>query len=236
MAPDYLRAVCQPTGIYGDPSACLCTTQNWAILANVSFRQFAAIDRVILAVPVWANLPIGVQLILPTHFRMYAARSWVNLYALPTRFWVYAAHLRVKLYAARSQVNLYATCSQVNLYATCLRVNLYAAHSWVNLYAAHLRVNLYAAHSWVKLYAARLWVNNQTILPACLWVYNSPQFERSYVSVWRDSTAQYNVADHPFFVFHPKPVDCSSFYETFKIYVHHLLQYRFAHVIEFILY
>jgi len=65
--------------------------------------------------------------------------------------------------------------------------------------------------SWVKLYAARLWVNNQTILPACLWVYNSPQFERSYVSVWRDSTAQYNVADHPFFVFHPKPVDCSSF-------------------------
>jgi hypothetical protein len=96
-------------------------------------------------------------------------------------------------------------------------------------------VDQYASCQCEKQYATPQWVNNNVILPAHFWVYNLPQFKGSDVSIWRDSTAQYNVADHPFFVFHPKPVHCSSFGETFKIYAHHLLQYRLICVIEFVL-
>ena len=70
---------------------------------------------------------------------------------------------------------------------------------------------------------------------ACFEVYNLPQFKESHVSVWRDSTAQYDVADHPFFIFHPMPVACLSFGETFKMYPHHLLQYQLVCVIKLVL-
>jgi len=127
-------------------------------------------------------------------------------------------------------VNLHATHPQVipycalNLNATHLWVNVYAAHQWKNLYGcpqeklaaacphlyfANLQVNLYCTLKWENQCASCQWemqnatpqrVNNKLILPACFEVYNLPQFRESHVSVWRDSTAQYNVADHPFFV------------------------------------
>jgi len=143
---------------------------------------------------------------------------------------MYVTHLRVNVYAAHQWKNLYVVVS--NLYAACLQVNLCAARPRENLAAVCL--NLYVAHLWVNLCcipkwdnqcascqgemqnAAPQWVNNKLILPACFEVYNLPQFEKSHVSVWRDSTAQYDVADHPFFIFHPMLVDCSSFGETFK--------------------
>ena len=85
-------------------------------------------------------------------------------------------------------------------------VNLYATHQWINQYT-HPYVNMYCTLKWVnqcvweKQYATPDCMNNKVILPACTWVYNLPQFEGSHVSVWRDSTAQYNVADHPFLYF-----------------------------------
>ena len=193
-----------------------------------------------------------VNMYTPRRVNLYATRSRVNLYAAPRGVNLYATRSRVNLYAALWGVNLYATHSRVNLYAAPLEVNLYAALSWVNVYAAHSQVNLYVACSQLNLYAAHLqlnlyatypqgdvhvthqWVNNKMILPVCVQMYNLPQFEGSYASVWRDSTAQYNVVDHPFFVFHPKPVDCSNFGETFKMYARQLRQYRIIHIIEFV--
>jgi hypothetical protein len=78
-------------------------------------------------------------------------------------------------------------------------------------------------------------VNNKLNLPASFEVYNLSQFQESHVSVWRDLTAQYNVTDHPFFVFQSMLVDCSSFGETFKMHARHLLQYRLVYVIQLIL-
>jgi hypothetical protein len=282
MALDHLQVVHQPTRIHGNlsarrfatisvnvscrlftagdrvkPSGCtraqlpidvqlVLPTRFRVISANVSFRLFAASDGVKSSVSIWAKLPIGVQLVLPARFRVnpYNAPKWVNLYA--THLWVnlYDTHLWVNLYDTHLRVNLY----DMNLYDTHLRVNLYDTHLWVNLYTTCLQVNQYT-HPYVNMYKwvdqcascqcekqyATQWVNNNVILPAHFWVYNLPQFKGSDVSIWRDSTAQYNVADHPFFVFHPKPVDCSSFGETFKIYAHHLLQYRLVCVIEFVL-
>jgi len=143
MAPDHLQTVCQPTRICGNPSARFFATQNRVFSANVSFRWFAASDRVILPVHIWAELPFDVLLILPARFRVITACSWVK---------PYAAHLWVTLYdtrlgvPARLWVNLFATCLQVKLYDTHLRV---PAHLWVTMYDAHLQVpvplNLYVA-------------------------------------------------------------------------------------------
>ena len=264
MAPDRLQAVCQPTRIRGNPSARFFATQNRVFSANVSFRWFAAIDRVISPVHIWAELPFDVLSILPARFRVITARSrvkpyaahlwvtmydthlrvpahlWVNLFAthlpvklydtrlrVPARLWanLFATRLQVKLYAAHLQVpaplNLYvyAACSEVNLYVAPLQVNLYATYPRVNPYAVHLQVNQYTTHLLVNMYGIFKWVNqcasceweeqyapqwvnnNQNILPAYFGVYSLPQFGGSNGSVWRDSTAQYNVADHPFLYF-----------------------------------
>jgi hypothetical protein len=290
MAPDCLQAVCQSTRICGIPSARFFTTQNRVISANVSFRQFAASDEVILPVQIWAKLPINVQSILPARFQVFAARSWVKPYAAhlwvtlyDTHLWV-PAHLWVNSFVSRSRVTMYDTClwmpahSHVNLYAACLQVNLYVAQPWVGLYdclyaacpevklyVAPLQVNLNATypqvnlhllvnqttHLWANMYYIFKWVdqcascewekqyahwvnNKQNILLACFNMCNLLHFEESHVSVWRDSTIQYSVADHPFFVFHPKLVDCSDFGKTFKIYAQYLQQYQLVRIIEFV--
>jgi hypothetical protein len=258
MVPDCLQAVCQPTRICRDPSTRLFATQNMVISVNVFFRQFAASDGVISSVHIWTKLPIGVQLTLPARFWVnpyyalqwvnpYTTHPWVNLYAAcPRMIWycavdLYGTRLWVTVHAAHQRKNLYGACPPLNLYD--VYPNMYAARLPVcpNLYVAHLRVNLNctlkwenqcASCQWQIQNATFQWVNNKLILPACFEVYNLPQFEESHVSVWKDSTAQYNVADHPFFVFHPMPVDCSSFGETFKMYAH---QYRFVCVIELVL-
>ena len=167
-----------------------------------------ASDEVRSSVHIWAKLANCVQLIWPAHFRVnqYATHLWVNSYD---------THLRVNLYDTHLWVNLYATHMWVNQ-STCPYVNMHCTFKWVDQCASC---------QWEKQYVTPQWVHNNVILPTHFWVYNLPQFKGSDVSVWRDSTAHYNVADHPFFVLHPKPVDCSSFGETFKIYAHHLLQY-----------
>jgi len=153
---------------------------------------------------------------------LYVAQPWVGLYDC-----LYAACPEVKLYVAPLQVNLNATYPQVNLH---LLVNQ-TTHLWANMYKW---VDQCASCEWEKQYAH--WVNNkQNILLACFNVCNLLHFEESHVSVWRDSTIQYSVADHPFFVFHPKLVDCSDFGETFKMYAQYLQQYQLVHIIEFVL-
>src|SRR6202011_3005716 len=93
------------------------------------------------------------------------------------------------------------------------------SHLQINMYCTLKCVNQCASYQWElkKQYATPQWVNNKMILPVFFRMYNLLHFQRSYV-VWRDSTAQYNVVNHPFFVFHSKPVDCSNFGKTFKIY------------------
>lgn len=54
------------------------------------------------------------------------------------------------------------------------------------------------------------------------------------MSVWRNSTAQYDVTNYPYFVFHPNQSEFSSFSGTFKCYVYYLLQFHLIHVIEFV--
>ena len=173
----------------------------------------------------WVNLYATCPWVNP-----YAARPWVNLYATCTQVIPYCA---LNLYATHWWVNVYAAhqwygvCPQLNLYnvypnmyAALLRVNLftvpypqenlavvcpnlYGAHLWVNLYCTLKWENQCANCQWKIQNATMWWVNNKLILPARFEAYNLPQFEESHVSVWRDSTAQYNAADHPFFVFHP---------------------------------
>ena len=196
----------------------------------------------------WVNLFATVKL-YDTRLRV-PARLWANLFATRLQVKLYAAHLQVPaplnlyVYAACSEVNLYVAPLQVNLYATYSRVNPYAVYLQGNQYTTHLLVNMYGIFKWVNQCAsceweeqyAPQWVNNnQNILPAYFGVYSLPQFGGSNGSVWRDSTAQYNVADHPFFVFHPKLVNVSNFGETFNMYAHHLLQYRLVCVIKFVL-
>jgi hypothetical protein len=196
----------------------------------------------------WVNLFATVKL-YDTRLRV-PARLWASLFATRLQVKLYAAHLQVPaplnlyVYAACSEVNLYVAPLQVNLYATYPRVNPYAVHLQVNQYTTHLLVNMYGIFKWVNQCAsceweeqyAPQWVNNnQNILPAYFGVYSLPQFGGSNGSVWRDSTAQYNVADHPFFVFHPKLVNGSNFGETFNMYAHHLLQYQLVCVIKFVL-
>jgi len=176
MPLDHLQAVCQPTGIRGNPSAHLLTTRNGVNSVNVSFRLFMTSDGVISPVHIWAKLPIGVQSILPAHFWVIAAHSWVKLCPACSRVTLYAtheqvpAHLQVNFFAACSQVKLYPACLWVTLYAPCshvpahVRVNLFAAHLWMKLYPAHLQAKLCPVRSWVALYATHSWV------PACLWV------------------------------------------------------------------
>ena len=187
----------------------------------------------------WVNLYVT-----PLWVNLYNDHSWANFYANPPWVNLYVAHSQLKLYAAHLRVNLYAVHMQLNLYAPYSQANLYVTRQWVNWYS-HLQINMYCTLKWVnqcasyqwelkKWYATPHWVNNKMILPVCFRVYNLLHFERSYVSVWRDSTAQYNVMDHPFFVFHSKPVDCSNFGETFKIYAHQLQQYRLVCIIEFV--
>jgi hypothetical protein len=62
-------------------------------------------------------------------------------------------------------------------------------------------------------------------------------FQNSHLSVWRHPIAYYNVANYPYFVFHPMQSEFSSCSETFKGYAYHLLQYRLnrlIHVIKFV--
>ena len=196
-------------------SSWICLPRFWVLLANVSFGGlFAASDKVRSSGHIWAKSANCVQLVWPACFRVnpYNALEWVNQYAI---------HLWVNLYVTHLCMNLYDTCLWVNLYDTHLLVNQYT-HPYVNMYCNIKQVDPCASCQWEKQYATQ-------------WVDNLSQFKGSDVSIWRDSTALYNVADHPFFVFHPKPVHCSSFSETFKIYPHHLLQYWLVCVIEFVL-
>jgi len=124
---------------------------------------------------------------------------------------------------------------RVNSYVVHLQVNQYTTHLLVNMYGIFKWVNQCASCEWEKQYASQWVNNNQNIFTCLFWVYSLSQFEGSNGSVWRDSTAQYNVADHPFFVFRPKLVNGSNFGETFNMYAHHLLQYRLVCVIKFVL-
>jgi hypothetical protein len=170
-------------------------------------------DRVILPAQVWDILPIGVQVILPAHF-------WVNLYIA---LWV-------------------------NKFATPLWVNdrVVSPVQVLAMLPAHFGVNLYTTLQWVndRGYFNNVQLDDHAVQRFCSHHCATMQsmddygflliFKKLYVSVWRNPTSQYDVTNHPYFVFHPNQSEFSSFSETFKGYAYHLLQYRLIHVIEFI--
>jgi hypothetical protein len=133
------------------------------------------------------------------------------------------------------------------------RVNKFATPLWVNdssvqvqtMLSAHFGVNLYTTLQRVN---DTVYFNNvlddhavkQFCCLCCVTMHSMndhnflPIFKKSHVSIWRNPTAQHDVTNYPYFVFHPNQSEFSSFSETFKCYAYHLLQYRPIRVIEFV--
>ena len=114
MARDCLWAVCQPENIYGELSAYHLAIQNWTMMLNISYRPFVTGDGVKPSVRVWAKLPVYVQSVLPTHFRVIlmnvSSRWFVTSDGVTSAVCVWAKlPINVQLILpARFQVNLYA--------------------------------------------------------------------------------------------------------------------------------
>src|SRR5882724_2619840 len=203
--------------------------QNWNISANISLRVFAA-DRVISSARLGATLPFDVQVTLPARFRVIdGVISSAQLGAtLPF-------DVRVTL-PARFRVNLYIA----------LLVIKFATPVWVNdrvvspvqvqaMLPAHFVVNLHTTLQWVN---DKGYFNNVQLDDHAVQRFFSYQHtimhsmddysllpKKYYVSVSRNPTEQYDVTNHPYFIFHPNQSEFSSFSETFKGYAYHLLQY-----------
>jgi hypothetical protein len=219
--------------------------------------RFRVIDRVISSAQLGATLPFYVQVTLPARFRvnLYTA-LWVNKFITPlwvndrvisaAQIWdILPIDVQVIL-PARFWVNLYIAL-WVNKFATLLWVNdrVVSPVQVQPMLPAHFGVNLYTALQWVN---DRGYFNNvqlddhavQICSHHCATMHSMddygflPIFKKSHVSIWRNPTEQYDVTNHPYFVFHPNQSEFSSFSETFKGYAYCLLQYRLIHVIEFI--
>jgi len=162
------------------------------------------------------------------------------------------AHFGVNLYTAL-WVNKFATPSLVNdrvIFPARFWVNLYIA-LWVNYrmvspvqvhvrLPAHFGVNLYTTLQSVndRGYFNNVLLDDHAVQRCCSYNHAMmhskddygflPIFKISYVSVWRNPTAQYDVTNHPYFVFHSNISEFSRFSETFKGYAYHLLQYHLS--------
>jgi len=88
----------------------------------------------------------------------------------------------------------------------------------------HLSMQQCCSRKWICCHSSIVWM--WRLLPTSVSV-------DGHVSIWRHPTANYNVTSYPYFVFHLKQFEFSSFSETFKGYAYHVLQYRLIHVIEF---
>jgi hypothetical protein len=208
-------------------------------------------DRVISPARVWAVLPNSVQMILPTRFRvyLYLTLQWVNVRVIsPARVWAVLPNNVQMILPARFWVYLYPTPQWVNMFVTPLWVHdrtillvqlpvvlftglhtIQPAHLPVYdiaILPVHCPVALHD-HFWASKNSACSQVNDVTI---CSLINDYAH----YLSVWRNPTTWYDITEYPYFVFHPKQSDFSSFSETFKSYTYCLLQYRLIHVIEFV--
>ena len=218
--------------------------------------HFWVIDGVISTAQLGATLPFDVQVTLPARFRvnLYTA-LWVNKFVTP--LWV---NDRVILPAQvwdilpiDVQVILPA-CFRVNL-SIALWVNKFATPLWVNdrvvspvqvqaMLPAHFVVNLHTTLQWVndKGYFNNVQLDDHAVQRIFSYQHTimhsmddySLLPKKYYVSVLRNPTEQYDVTNHPYFIFHPNQSEFSSFSETFKGYAYHLLQYRLIRIIEFI--
>jgi hypothetical protein len=122
------------------------------------------------------------------------------------------------------------------------------AHFWVNKFVNPPWVDdgvmspvqvqtMVSAHFWVNLYTTLQWVNDNVDDHAvqrfcshyCLTMHSMndhdllPILKKSDVSVWRNPTAQYDVTNYPYFVFHLNHSESSSFSETLKCHVYYLI-------------
>ena len=161
---------------------------------------------------------------LPAYFR-------VNMFAAPLR-----VNDRV-ISPAQVQATLPTHYDKVILAICCPAV--LPTRFQMKKFAAHSQLNGFTAYSWVNEFVPICWLDKSMVYAHeseySMDGHNSlPIYKKFHESVWRNPTAQYDVADHPYFVFHPKQSEFSSFNETLKGYANHLLQYRLICVIEFV--
>jgi hypothetical protein len=210
---------------------------------NMFTMPFLVDDRVIS--------PAQIQATLPAHFlvNLFTTLQWVNdshsqVYdkviqaicgpvVLPAQFWV---NEFVPLgWLNESVVHAHNHKSECAEY--------YASVDQVNEMMARIQISI-AVHASVN--ACVVQRNEMNSTPAMLEFgdyFNSVQLnhhnslsilKKSHVSIWRHPTAHYNVTSYPYFVFHPKQSEFSSFSETLKGYACCLLQHRLIRVIEFV--
>src|SRR6266436_4843347 len=218
--------------------------------------RFQVIDGVISSAQLGATLPFDVRVTLPARFRvnLYTA-LWVNKFVTP--LWV---NDRVILPAQVCDILpidvqvILPACFRVNL-SIALWVNKFATPLWVNdrvvspvqvqaMLPAHFVVNLHTTLQWVndKGYFNNVQLDDHAVQRIFSYQHTimhsmddySLLPKKYYVSVSRNPTEQYDVTNHPYFIFHPNQSEFSSFSETFKGYAYHLLQYRLIRIIEFI--
>ena len=177
------------------------------------------------------------------------AHSWVcdkviqaicSPVVLPVQIWVnkFMTHSQINSVTAYSWVNEFVhfgwlnNKSVVHVYKSeC--AEYYVSVDQVNEMMAYIQISI-AVHASVNAYSV-VQGNESAVTPAlfeCGDYFNSVQLN-GHVSIWRHPTANYNVTSYPYFVFHLKQFEFSSFSETFKGYAYHVLQYRLIHVIEF---
>src|SRR6267154_3918525 len=177
------------------------------------------------------------------------AHSWVcdkviqaicSPVVLPAQIWVnkFMTHSQINSVTAYSWVNEFVhfgwlnNKSVVHVYKSeC--AEYYVSVDQVNGMMAYIQISI-AVHASVNAYSV-VQGNESAVTPAlfeCGDYFNSVQLN-GHVSIWRHPTANYNVTSYPYFVFHLKQFEFSSFSETFKGYAYHVLQYRLIHVIEF---
>ena len=213
----------------------LYTTLPWV---NDAYSQ--VYDKMILA--------ICCPVVLPARFRMkkFAAHctaySWVNEF-VPI-YW----QNKSKVYAYESVlcVEYYAAVDQVNETMACIQLINIAVHASINAHV--VQVNEFVAAPAAlecENHFNDVYLNNQVIqnfygyygtTKYSMDGYNSILiYKKFHESVWRNPTAHYDVADHPYFVLHPQQFEFLSFSKTLKGYANHFLQYRVIRVIEFVL-
>ena len=215
-------------------------------------------DRVISPAQVQATLPthydkvilaICCPAVLPTRFQMkkfaahsqpngFTAYSWVNEF-VPI-CWLNKS----MVYAHESECAEYYAAVDQEMMA-CIQVINIAVHASINAYVvqknefvaapAALECKNHFNDVYLNNHAIQRFYGYQGVTKYSMDGHNSlPIYKNFHESVWRNPTAQYDVADHPYFVFHPKQSEFSSFNETLKGYANHLLQYRLICVIEFV--
>jgi len=196
-------------------------------LTNLSLEQFTNINEVISSASV-GTFPTGIQMLLPAHFRVNNALECMNLSA--THVWVndnideVISSACVRTSPAEVQMILPA-CFQVNNAFRCMKLS--------TTYAS-VNYNIDGVISSAHIKTSPVICVHNCCTKLCFWQQQSA-FIDSNDMIWRASTANYDIIDFPFFVFHPGQCPSLNFGQTLKLYAYHLSQYQLVRFFEFII-